>query len=162
MVISGSIHVSANGIILFLRQSRLPLYVCMYNAQLLRHVRLFETPWTVAHQAPLSMGMLQARVLEWVAMPSSRGSSQPRDWTPVSHIAPVFFTMWASREAHEYWSGQPIPTPEDLPNPGIEPGSPALQAESLSAELPSTPCMCVCVCVYTHHIFFIHSFVSGH
>ena len=36
-------------------------------------------PWTVACQAPLSMGILQARILEWVAMPSSRGSSQPRD-----------------------------------------------------------------------------------
>ena len=33
----------------------------------------------IAHQAPLSMGILQARILEWVAMPSSRGSSQPRD-----------------------------------------------------------------------------------
>ena len=38
-------------------------------------------PWTVAHQAPLSMGILQARILEWMAMPSSRGSSQPRDQT---------------------------------------------------------------------------------
>ena len=36
------------------------------------------TPWTVAHQAPLSAGIIQARILEWVAMPSSRGSSQPR------------------------------------------------------------------------------------
>ena len=35
-----------------------------------------ETPWTVAHQAPLSMGILQARILEWVALPSSRGFSQ--------------------------------------------------------------------------------------
>ena len=38
-------------------------------------------PWTVAHQAPLSMRILQAILLEWVAMPSSRGSSQPRDQT---------------------------------------------------------------------------------
>ena len=37
------------------------------------------TPWTLAHQAPLSMAILQARILESVAMPSSRGSSQPRD-----------------------------------------------------------------------------------
>jgi len=37
-----------------------------------------ETPWTVARQAPLSKGVLQARILEWVAMPSSRGSPQPR------------------------------------------------------------------------------------
>ena len=36
-------------------------------------VWLFVTPWTVARQAPLSMGILQARILEWVAMPSSRG-----------------------------------------------------------------------------------------
>ena len=41
----------------------------------------------------------QARILEWVAMPSSRGSSQPRDWTWVSHSAGRFFTIWATREA---------------------------------------------------------------
>ena len=41
------------------------------------HVQLFVTLWTMACQAPLSMGILQARILEWVAMPSSRGSSQP-------------------------------------------------------------------------------------
>ena len=39
---------------------------------------LFATPWTVAHQVPLSIGILQARILEWVAVSSSRGSSQPR------------------------------------------------------------------------------------
>ena len=55
--------------------------------KLLSHVRLFVTPWTVALQASLSMGILQARILEWVAMPSSRGSSQPRDRTHISHIA---------------------------------------------------------------------------
>ena len=37
------------------------------------------TPWTVACQAPLSMGILQARILEWVTMLSSGGSCQPRD-----------------------------------------------------------------------------------
>ena len=50
-------------------------------ALLLSRVRLFATPWAVAHQAPLSMGILQQRILEWVVMPSSRGSSQPRDQT---------------------------------------------------------------------------------
>ena len=55
----------------------------------------------IAHQVPLSMGILQASVLEWVAMPSSRGSSQPRDWTQVSRIAGRFFTIWATREAHK-------------------------------------------------------------
>ena len=39
------------------------------------------------------------------------------------------------REAREYWSGQPIPSPVDLSNPGIELGSPALQADSLPTEL---------------------------
>ena len=42
-------------------------------------VRLFATPWTVAHQAPLSKGILQEGILEWVAMPSPSVSSQPRD-----------------------------------------------------------------------------------
>ena len=48
-------------------------------------------PWTLTRQAPLSLGILQARILEWVAMPSFRGSSQPRDGTQVSHIAGRFF-----------------------------------------------------------------------
>ena len=80
-------------------------------------------------------GILQARILQWVAFSFSRGSSQPRDWIQVSHIAGGFFTSWATREAQEYWSGQPIRFPVDLPDPGIEPGSPALQANSLPAEL---------------------------
>ena len=42
-------------------------------------------------------GILQARILEWVAFPSSRGSSQPRDPTQVSHIAGGFFTSWAMK-----------------------------------------------------------------
>ena len=53
----------------------------------LSRVQLFVTPRTVACPASLSMGILQARILEWVAMPSSRGSSQPRDRTQVSCIA---------------------------------------------------------------------------
>ena len=44
-------------------------------------------------------GILQARILEWVAFPFSRGSSQPRDRTQVSHIAGGFFTSWVTREA---------------------------------------------------------------
>ena len=50
-------------------------------------------------------GILQARTLEWVAFPFSRGSSQPRDQNQVSCIAGRFFTSWATREAQEYWSG---------------------------------------------------------
>ena len=54
------------------------------------------TPWTVAHQHPLSVEF--------------------------------------SRQ--EYWSGLPSPPPGDLPDPGVKPGSPALQADSLSPEPP--------------------------
>ena len=50
-------------------------------------------------------GILQARILEWVAIPFSRGSSQPRNQTGVSCIAGGFFTSWATKEAQEYWSG---------------------------------------------------------
>ena len=51
------------------------------------------TPWTAVHQAPLSMGIFQARILEWVAMSSPRGSPQLRDRTQVFHIAGRFFTI---------------------------------------------------------------------
>ena len=62
----------------------------------LSHVQLFATPWTVAYQAPPSMGF--------------------------------------SRQ--EYWNGLPLPSPEDLPDPGIETGSPTLQADALPSEPP--------------------------
>ena len=54
---------------------------------------LFVTQWTVAHLAPLSMDILQARILEWVAMLSSRGLSQPIDQSQVSCIASGCFTI---------------------------------------------------------------------
>ena len=62
-------------------------YMCV---QLHSRVQLFATLWTVAHQAPLSI--FQARILEWVAISSSRGSSWPRDGTCVSCMAGGFFT----------------------------------------------------------------------
>ena len=65
----------------------------------LSRVQLFVTPWTVANQAPPSMGF--------------------------------------SRQ--EYWSGLPFPSPGDLPNPGIKPGSPALQADTLPSKPPGKP-----------------------
>ena len=73
------------------------------EVKLLSHVRLFATPWTVAYQAPPSMGF--------------------------------------SRQ--ECWSGLPFPSPGDLPNPGIEPGSPALQVDTLTSEPPGKPCVWV-------------------
>ena len=81
------------------------------------------------------------RILKWVAYPFSRGTSQPKDWTQVSCTAGRFFTSWATREAQEYWSGEPIPSPEDLPDPGIKPGSPALPVDSLPTELSVKPCL---------------------
>ena len=45
-------------------------------------------------------GILQARILEWVVIPFSRGSSQAKDWTLVSHIAGTFFTFWATRSSN--------------------------------------------------------------
>ena len=68
-------------------------------------VWLLLIPWTAALQASQPMRILQARIMEWVAMPSSQGSSQPRDRTQVFHVAGRFFTIWANREAQEYWSG---------------------------------------------------------
>ena len=65
----------------------------------LSHVRLFEIPWTVAYQAPPSMG---------------------------------FFRQ-------EYWSGLPLPSPGNLPNPGIKPRSPALQEDDLPSEPQGKP-----------------------
>ena len=79
-------------------------------------------------------GILQARILDWVAFPFSRGSSQPKDWTQVSHVAGGFLTCWATREIQKYWRGWPIPSPGGHPDPQIDPGSPALQADSLPTE----------------------------
>ena len=44
-------------------------------------------------------GIFQARILEWVAIPFSRGSWQPRDWTQASRTGSGFLTVWATREA---------------------------------------------------------------
>ena len=58
---------------------------------------------TVAHQPPPTMGILQARILEWVAFLFSRGSAQPRDQTCISCIAGGFLTIWATREVHKWF-----------------------------------------------------------
>ena len=55
-------------------------------------------------------------------------------WT-VAHQAPP--STGFSRQ--EYWSGLPFPSPGDVPNPGIKPRSPALQADALTSELPGKP-----------------------
>ena len=59
-------------------------------------------------------------------------------WKSLSRVQ-LFATPWTKQSMEfsrpEYWSGQPTPSPGDLPHPGIEPGSPTLQADSLPAEL---------------------------
>ena len=66
----------------------------VWKWKLLSCVQLFATLWTIQF-----MEFSQARMLEWVDFPFSRGSSQSRDRTQVSHIAGTFFTSWATREA---------------------------------------------------------------
>ena len=79
-------------------------------------------------------GIPQARILEQVAIPFSRGSSQPRDGTQVSRIAGRFFTSRATREAQVLeWAAYPFSSGSS--NPGIKPGSPAIKTKSLSTEL---------------------------
>ena len=70
--------------------------ICLWK--LLSRVRLcnpmdWSLPGSSVH------GIIQDRKLEWVNVPFSRGSSQPRNWTQVSHIAGRFFTVWDTREA---------------------------------------------------------------
>ena len=72
------------------------------RSKLLQLSDSFVIPWTVAHQTPLSMGFFQARMLEWVAIPSSRRPSWPRDRTHVSRspaLAGRFFITSATWEA---------------------------------------------------------------
>ena len=83
------LHILKLHLILYLRKEKKEK-----KAKSLSYVRFFATPWTVAH------GILQARILEWVASSFSRGSSRPRDQTWVSHIAGRHFNLWATREAH--------------------------------------------------------------
>ena len=74
----------------------------VWKCQLLSCARLSETPRAIDHQAPLSR-ILQARILEWVAIPFSRGSFRPKDWTRFSSLPG--FTIWASRQAPEFVRG---------------------------------------------------------
>ena len=66
----------------------------------LRRVPLFATLWNSSLPGFSLHGILQARVLEWVAISFSRGSSRLRDRTQVSHIGGRRFNLWATREAN--------------------------------------------------------------
>ena len=79
-----------SAVILFMRSMKWKLLSCLTLCDLMDYA---------------VRGILQARILEWVAFLFSWGSSQPRDWTQVSCIAGGFFASWVTREAQEYWSG---------------------------------------------------------
>ena len=79
-----------------------PAFLCIAKqskVKSLSRVRLFVTPWTCSPPGSSIHGILQARILEWVAMSFSRGSFQPRDRTWVSCITGRCFTVWTTREA---------------------------------------------------------------
>ena len=72
------------------------------RAELLQSCLILCNPMDCSPPGSSIHGILQARILEWVAMPSSRGSFQPRDQAQASHIAGKFFIIWATWEAHTY------------------------------------------------------------
>ena len=70
----------------------LEFFICVHVFSHFSHVRFFVTLWSVAHRAPLSMGFFQIRILEWVSIPSSKGSSQARIQNCTSCTVGRFFT----------------------------------------------------------------------
>ena len=76
--------------------------VCLWELTKWSEVKDTQSCLTLCNPMDYTVhGILQARILEWVAIPFSRGSSPPRDWTQVSQIAGRFFTSWVTREAQE-------------------------------------------------------------
>ena len=84
-------------------------------------------------------GILQARIVEWVAFPFSRRSSQPRDQTQVSTLQEDSLPAEPQGKPKNTGVGSLSLLQWDLPNPGIELGSPALQVDSLAAEPSGKP-----------------------
>ena len=92
-------------------------------AQSLSCLWLFMTPWTVAHQAPLSMGFSRQEILDWVVISSSREPSQCRDWTLISFLSCIaggFFYHWVTFTY--FWLPQWLSGKESTCNAG-DPGS---------------------------------------
>ena len=79
-------------------------HTCMFSHSIMP--QFFVTPWTIACQAPLSIEFFQARILEWVAISYSRGSSRPRDQTHVSCVSCTgreilyHWTTWEALSIH--------------------------------------------------------------
>ena len=92
-------------------------------------------PMTQVCQAPLSPGILQAKILEWVAMPSSSLSVMPSSLWPHG-----LYNPWSALGQNTGVSSLSL-LQGDLPNPGIKPRSPTVQANSLPAEPQGKPCI---------------------
>ena len=108
--------------------------------KLLSDVQLFATPWTVH-------GILQARLLEWVAVPCSRGPSQPRDQTQVSRISGGFFTCWVTWEVstkiiYQYCVLEKCFTSWGFPGRAVV-RPPAVTAEELNVDRSRDSACCV-------------------
>ena len=92
-------------------------------------------------------GILQARILEWVAISFSRGSSQPRDWTWVSHIAGRRFNLWATKEAYYLLIVINIispPTPHSpTPSKSSQTWQPGFRKQELLGHLYSMICVTI-------------------
>ena len=115
--------------------------------KLLSHVWLFVTLWTCSSPGSSVHRILQARVLEWVAVPFSRGSSWPRNWTRVSCIVGGFFTSWATgntasnasqklrKPGVQLWSRQPQAATQAVTSRNL-----VSQAELLTTAMTSSRC----------------------
>ena len=78
--------------------------------------------WTSLSRTWLVTWILQARILEWGTHSLLQGISQTRDWNPgVLHHRQILYQL-SHQEAQEYWNGQFLSTPGDLPDPGIKRG----------------------------------------
>ena len=111
-------------------------------------------------------GILRARIVEWVAFPFSRGSSQPRNQTQVfESIVGGFFTSWATRETQEYWNRclsllQWILLTQEL-NRGLLHCRQVLYQLSYQGSPYICVCVCVCVCTYLYkYIYLFNSIIS--
>ena len=116
------------------------------KGKLLSRVWLFETPWTI-------QSMEFSRPEYWMGSLSLlQGIFPTQELNPGLPYCRRFFTSWATREAQEYWSGYLIPSPADLPYPGIELESPALHADSLPTELSGKPFGSVMLAIILTHL----------
>ena len=85
---------------------------CSHNYKKWSEVNVTQSCLTLCDRIDYRVhGILQARILEWVAFPFSRGSSQPRDWTQVSHTAAE-----PQGKLKNTGEGYPIPSPADIPD----------------------------------------------